>query len=50
MESNAQTELTREMGTDSQMESRMTASSREVRERRDQTKRDKDPWRWTPVW
>ena len=31
MESNEQTELTRKVGTDSSMESRMTASGREVR-------------------
>ena len=49
MESNAQTELTREMGTDSQMESRMTASAG-VRGWRDGAKWKKGSWTQTTGW
>ena len=51
VESNEQTELTRKMGTDSQMESRLTASwGVGVRGQRDGAERKKDSWSWTTVW
>ena len=50
VESNKQTEPTRKIETDSQMQSRMTAGVAGARGWQDGEKREKDSWTWTTVW
>ena len=50
VESKERTELTRKMGTDSWMESRMTASGGGVEGVEGWSKKEKDSWTWTTMW